>query len=123
MCEDFPCCGHESGCCPDFDAGGRQLNMRCTCGARLPLSSRSSICKGCMAEMNHEENMSDCKGHETTSGPMGTTVYCDGSCRSSRFGDEDEDYDDDDGERENEVEDYEREYSPDDDGEALLGGE
>ena len=19
MCEDFPCCGHEQGCCPDYD--------------------------------------------------------------------------------------------------------
>ncbi len=26
-CEDFPCCGHEPGCCPDFDESGRQLNM------------------------------------------------------------------------------------------------
>ena len=29
-CEDYPCCGHEAGCCPDFDQSGRQLNMRCS---------------------------------------------------------------------------------------------
>ena len=47
-CEDFPCCGHEPGCCPDFDESGRQLNMRCTCGAVLPINSRYSICDSCM---------------------------------------------------------------------------
>ncbi len=47
-CEDFPCCGHENGCCPDYDKGGNQLNMRCICGAILPLSSRHSICESCL---------------------------------------------------------------------------
>ena len=47
-CEDFPCCGHELGCCPDFDESGRQLNMKCTCGATIPINSRYSICEGCM---------------------------------------------------------------------------
>lgn len=48
-CEDFPCCGHEPGCCPDFDPeSGRQLNMKCTCGATLPINSRYSICDGCL---------------------------------------------------------------------------
>ena len=50
-CEDFPCCGHELGCCPDFDESGRQLNMKCTCGATVPLTSRYSICEGCMQRM------------------------------------------------------------------------
>lgn len=48
MCEDFPCCGHEQGCCPDYDESGRQLNMKCTCGATLPLKSRFSICDSCL---------------------------------------------------------------------------
>lgn len=50
-CEDYPCCGHvgEDGPCPDFDPDtGKQLNMRCVCGARVPLGSRSSICAGCL---------------------------------------------------------------------------
>lgn len=47
-CEDFPCCGHERGCCPDFDECGNQLNMRCTCGAVLPINARFSICDSCM---------------------------------------------------------------------------
>ena len=47
-CEDFPCCGHEMGCCPDYDSSGRQLNMKCVCGATVPLTSRSSLCKACM---------------------------------------------------------------------------
>ena len=48
-CEDFPCCGHELGCCPDFDPEtGRQLDMKCVCGASVPLTSRYSLCVGCL---------------------------------------------------------------------------
>lgn len=47
-CEDFPCCGHEAGCCPDFDESGKQLNMKCTCGATVPITSRFSICEDCL---------------------------------------------------------------------------
>lgn len=47
-CEDAPCCGHEPGCCPDFDESGTQLNMKCVCGATLPIGSKFSICNGCM---------------------------------------------------------------------------
>lgn len=53
-CEDFPCCGHESGCCPTF-VDGEQMDMRCTCGASVPLGSRSSICDACFDEMNEDE--------------------------------------------------------------------
>jgi len=49
-CEDFPCCGHEAGCCPDYDEGGKQLNMKCVCGATVPLNSRSSLCPSCLAQ-------------------------------------------------------------------------
>jgi hypothetical protein len=47
-CEDFPCCGHEPGCCPDFDESGRQLNMKCVCGATVDINSRSSLCPACL---------------------------------------------------------------------------
>jgi len=47
-CEDYPCCGHESGCCPDFNEAGEQTNMVCTCGAKLPVSRSSSICDTCL---------------------------------------------------------------------------
>lgn len=47
-CEDYPCCGHELGCCPDYDESGQQLNMVCICGAKVPLTSRSSLCDGCL---------------------------------------------------------------------------
>ena len=56
-CEDFPCCGHERGCCPRYDASGRQIDMVCTCGARLPVTSRSSICRAClMAGDDHDHD-------------------------------------------------------------------
>ena len=48
-CEDFPCCGHELGCCPSFDPEtGKQTDMRCTCGASVPITSQYSICAGCL---------------------------------------------------------------------------
>lgn len=58
-CEDFPCCGHEAGCCPDFDESGRQINMICVCGTKLPLSSRYSICEGCMRDPDDPSYMED----------------------------------------------------------------
>lgn len=54
-CEDFPCCGHGPGGCPDYDKSGRQLNMRCTCGAILPLNNRVSICDTCLRQMAIED--------------------------------------------------------------------
>ncbi len=47
-CEDFPCCGHEMGCCPDYNEDGEQINMICTCGAKLPINNRYSICDSCL---------------------------------------------------------------------------
>jgi hypothetical protein len=38
------------GCCPDFDDDGHQMNMKCVCGATVPLSSRSSLCRSCLAD-------------------------------------------------------------------------
>ncbi len=48
QCEDVGCCGHEPGCCPDYDESGRQLNMKCVCGKTLPITNRYSICDSCM---------------------------------------------------------------------------
>tara|TARA_R110000765_G_scaffold69343_2_gene134460 strand:+ start:1586 stop:1870 length:285 start_codon:yes stop_codon:yes gene_type:complete len=47
-CEDFPCCGHEAGCCPDYDDDGRQVDMKCVCGASVPLTSHTSLCATCL---------------------------------------------------------------------------
>lgn len=58
QCEDFPCCGHENGCCPDYDESGKQTNMVCTCGAKLPVDNRSSLCAACLYDM--EGNDEDC---------------------------------------------------------------
>lgn len=59
MCEDFPCCNHERGCCPDFDSSGNQLNMVCTCGKKLPISSRFSICDSCLNKNEDGEPLDD----------------------------------------------------------------
>ena len=48
QCEDFPCCGHEPGCCPSFDESGRQINMICACGAELPVDNPVSLCDSCL---------------------------------------------------------------------------
>lgn len=59
-CEDYPCCGHELGCCPDYDPDtGRQLNMKCTCGAVLPVNNRYSICDSCMNDERYDEEAHD----------------------------------------------------------------
>ena len=69
-CEDFPCCGHEAGCCPDFDESGNQLNMICTCGAKLPVDNRYSICDSCMRSEDDDdgyypEDCDDCDDEES----------------------------------------------------------
>jgi transposase-like protein len=51
-CEDFPCCGHEPGDCPDRDRHGRE-RWRCVeCGKRLSLKATSSICAKCTRRLN-----------------------------------------------------------------------
>ena len=42
-CEDWPCCGHEAGGCPNEDGTANC----CRCGGRLPERSRSSMCDHC----------------------------------------------------------------------------
>lgn len=49
MCEDFPCCGHDI--CPSYSPSGEQLDMKCTCGASVPLGSRSSLCPSCLDDI------------------------------------------------------------------------
>ena len=63
-CEDFPCCGHELGCCPDFDEAGKQLNMKCTCGATVPLHSQSSLCSSCLNADRFDDDRPDFYGDD-----------------------------------------------------------
>ena len=65
MCEDFPCCGHEAGCCPDFDESGKQLNMKCVCGATVPLTSRSSLCQSCLNAPDPDDPYGDERDYGT----------------------------------------------------------
>ena len=88
-CEDFPCCGHESGCCPDY-RNGVQQNMKCVCGATVPLSSRSSICKGCLSHDEDGNYIGD--GEEPDEGEDGYDESMDGDhadALESVYGDED----------------------------------
>lgn len=54
-CEDWPCCGHEDGCCPDYDESGRQINMVCTCGKKLSVDNHSSICDDCLRGDDYDD--------------------------------------------------------------------
>jgi hypothetical protein len=45
-CEDYPCCGHEAGGCPDPD--GRFKCARC--GGPLPRRATSAVCARCHAD-------------------------------------------------------------------------
>jgi hypothetical protein len=58
-CEDFPCCGHELGCCPDYDEAGMQTNMICVCGAKLPITRSFSICDSCMKDPDDPNQFDD----------------------------------------------------------------
>ena len=57
-CEDFPCCGHEPGACPDENGA-----FPCaSCGATLPKGNRSAVCDGCherhaQADDDHERGV------------------------------------------------------------------
>lgn len=43
QCEDYPCCGHEPGDCPD-----EQGRFKCVCcGKRMQKGETSSICSTC----------------------------------------------------------------------------
>jgi len=55
-CEDYPCCGHERGCCPDYDESGVQQNMVCLCGAVLPVNNPASICDACYYEWASDQD-------------------------------------------------------------------
>ena len=63
-CEDYPCCGHENGCCPDFDDDGRQLNMVCVCGAKLPVDNPSSCCDSCLNRDDEDEDEDEDEEYE-----------------------------------------------------------
>lgn len=93
-CEDFPCCGHELGCCPDFDESGRQLNMVCTCGAKLPVTSRYSICEGCMERASREDGDGwyDSEVYDDEPGDGMTDVEADADTLKSAGWGTDEDY-------------------------------
>ncbi len=42
-CEDYPCCGHEDGGCPNADG-----SFNCaSCGRKLPKNSASAVCVKC----------------------------------------------------------------------------
>lgn len=54
-CEDFPCCGHETGDCPDRDRSGRETYRCVECRGRLPRTARSSICAKCQRKASQYE--------------------------------------------------------------------
>ena len=98
-CEDFPCCGHESGCCPDYDPEtGRQLNMKCTCGATVPLGSRYSLCEGCLFPGRRSRSrrcpgMSDLPGEALDAHDLGEMAGDCADCDAYEDGDYEDDVD------------------------------
>lgn len=78
-CEDFPCCGHEQGCCPRFE-NGRQLDMVCTCGARLPVDNPVSVCGTCLGAEDgwaSDEDCYDSEESDQTDYPEDTPMFDD----------------------------------------------
>jgi len=58
-CEDFPCCGHAAGDCPEIDSKGREVWRCVECGKRLPRTATSSICAKCQRRMASRWDESD----------------------------------------------------------------
>lgn len=78
-CEDFPCCGHELGCCPRFE-NGVQMDMVCTCGRRLPVDNPVSICNACLRAEDDwagEEESYDDEESDTADYPDDTPMFDD----------------------------------------------
>lgn len=50
-CEDYPCCGHASGDCPDHDSKGREVWRCVECGRKLARNASSSICVRCVRRL------------------------------------------------------------------------
>lgn len=59
MCEDYPCCGHERGDCPQPDSKGRPRWTCVECGKRLSLKASSSICEPCQRRMSRRRDYDD----------------------------------------------------------------
>lgn len=77
MCEDFPCCGHEHGCCPRYE-NGVQMDMVCVCGTRLPVDNPVSICNACLnAEEGWFDDESDYTESDTADYPDDTPMFHD----------------------------------------------
>lgn len=56
-CEDYPCCGHEDGGCPDIDPqSGEEIFSCAGCGVKLPPRSPSSLCRRCLAQMRRDDD-------------------------------------------------------------------
>ena len=62
-CEDWPCCGHEAGDCPDVDPETGEQSFRCShCGRRLSPHSPSSMCASCINRFH--QSMEDPTGQD-----------------------------------------------------------
>lgn len=49
-CEDFPCCGHEAGGCPQIDENGAERFHCARCSVLMAPKARSAVCEPCHSE-------------------------------------------------------------------------
>ena len=47
MCEDYPCCGHESGGCPVVSEDGTERFRCACCSVLMPPRATSAVCQPC----------------------------------------------------------------------------
>ena len=59
QCEDFPCCGHTAGDCPETGSDGVQRSRCCECKRVLPANAESSICGRCQERGRHNDGWVD----------------------------------------------------------------
>ena len=46
-CEDYPCCGHEAGGCPQIDENGAERFRCACCSVLMAPKARSAVCEPC----------------------------------------------------------------------------
>lgn len=54
-CEDYPCCGHETGDCPVIDEDGSRRWKCAGCDTILKVRARSSLCNHCVNVLHEHD--------------------------------------------------------------------
>ena len=63
-CEDYPCCGHEAGGCPQIDENGAERFRCACCSVLMAPKARSAVCEPCHKRRASDEDFEPCYDDE-----------------------------------------------------------